>query len=342
MIIEKGKNSFQLKCQNPFVVTMHHIDYYSKGNGKLGPIEMKEIKRDNYGGDFNFNDKWKMYYGKEVPGFPAHPHRGFETITIVLEGFVDHTDGLGSSGRYGNGDVQWMTAGSGLQHAEMFPLIYEDKENTLELFQIWLSLDYMDRMVDPDYKMLWNEDIPILNIKDENNKLTNIRLIAGKLKGEKPPKPAKNSYASKEESKLSIQIIEMEPKAKYQIPYVSDTLNRSIYFLKGDKLLVEGETLYNNEYAFLTGDEISLENIGEEKTQILLLEAEPIDGPIVAYGNYVMNSMEEIEKAYEDFRDTQFGGWPFDKREIYHDKNEKRFEKHEEGNVFYPGLENKE
>lgn len=340
MIIEKGKNEFQLKCQNPFVITMHHIDYYPKGNGNLGPIEKKNIVLNKYGGDFNFNDKWKMYYGKDVPGFPAHPHRGFETVTVVLRGFVDHTDGMGSSGRYGNGDVQWMTAGSGLQHAEMFPLVYTEKENTLELFQIWLSLDYMDRMVEPDYKMLWNEDIPIVEIKDENNKNTSIRLIAGNINDIKAPSPAKNSYASKEESKLSIQIIEMDPGAKYTIPYVSETLNRSLYFIKGDKLSIDSEILLNNEYAFLSGDEINLENIGTEKTQILLLEAEPIDGPIIAYGNYVMNSMDEIKKAYEDFNETEFGGWPFKSREVYHSSGEKRFEKHPNGTVFYPG-ENK-
>ena len=83
------------------------------------------------GDDFIIKDGFRMYHGKSVPGFPGHPHRGFETITVVRKGIVDHADSMGASGRYGNGDVQWMTAGKGVQHSEMFPLIHSDKENTI-------------------------------------------------------------------------------------------------------------------------------------------------------------------------------------------------------------------
>ena len=100
-----------------------------------------------------------MYHGAKTSGFPAHPHRGFETVTVVQRGMVDHADLMGAAGCYGGGDVRRMTAGSGVQHSEMFPLLEENQGNTLELFQIWLNLPKHRKMVDPNFKMLWAETI---------------------------------------------------------------------------------------------------------------------------------------------------------------------------------------
>jgi quercetin 2,3-dioxygenase len=90
--------------------------------------------------DFSGRDGWSMYHGSLVPGFPQHPHRGFETISFMRKGFMDHSDSLGAAARFGRGDVQWMTAGSGIVHAEMFPLLNRDAHNETELFQIWINL----------------------------------------------------------------------------------------------------------------------------------------------------------------------------------------------------------
>ena len=110
------KNKFPLdfswKTQDPFLAIAFHHDDYPKANGQFGPNA--SLAGRNIGMDFEIKDGYRMYHGDEVPGFPAHPHRGFETITLVREGFIDHADSLGSSGRYGKGDVQWMTAGAGL------------------------------------------------------------------------------------------------------------------------------------------------------------------------------------------------------------------------------------
>ena len=101
-----------------------------------------------------------MYFGGVGPGFPQHPHRGFETVTFVRNGAVDHSDSLGATARYGVGDVQWLTAGRGIQHAEMFPLRDRSGPNPLDLFQIWLNLPAADKMVEPYFTMFWREELP--------------------------------------------------------------------------------------------------------------------------------------------------------------------------------------
>ena len=124
-----------------------------------------------------------MYHGSTVPGFPVHPHRGFETITFVRQGLIDHADSLGAAARYGRGDVQWMTAGSGIQHAEMFPLLDRDGPNTAELFQIWINLPASDKMVEPHFTMLWDHDIPRHVVTDADGRTAEITVIAGELAG---------------------------------------------------------------------------------------------------------------------------------------------------------------
>src|SRR5699024_6103390 len=130
---------FQWQTESPFLITMYHKDDYPAGNEEQG-VDADLLAGRNIGQDFETRDGFRMYHGQIVPGFPAHPHKGFETVTVVTEGFVDHFDSKGGKGRYGNGDVQWLTTGKGSQHAEMFPLVHKDKRNSLELFQIWLNL----------------------------------------------------------------------------------------------------------------------------------------------------------------------------------------------------------
>lgn len=169
-ILEIQPLGFQWRTEDPFLITMHHKDAYPKGNDEQGPAVSLDGR--NLGEDFTIKDGFRMYHGKTVPGFPAHPHKGFETVTIVLEGFVDHFDSTGAKGRYGNGDVQWLTTGKGCLHSEMFPLVHHDKDNPLELFQIWLNLAAKDKAADPDYKMLWAEDIPEVESVNSNGKKT--------------------------------------------------------------------------------------------------------------------------------------------------------------------------
>ena len=106
---------------DPFLFCAYHDDAYPEGNATLGP--QASLAGRTLGQDFSRKDGWSMYHGADVPGFPGHPHRGFETVTIVRKGLIDHADSLGAAARFGGGDVQWLTAGSGVVHSEMFPLL---------------------------------------------------------------------------------------------------------------------------------------------------------------------------------------------------------------------------
>src|SRR5699024_11113081 len=134
--------------------------------------------------------------GEQVPGFPSHPHRGFETVTLVLRGTVDHADSLGAAARYGAGDVQWLTAGRGLQHSEMFPLLAEDADNPLELLQIWLNLPARNKLVDPYFSIFWREQLPLLQQQDAAGRAVEVQLVAGGLEELRALAPPPASWAA--------------------------------------------------------------------------------------------------------------------------------------------------
>lgn len=330
-IIELKKLGFQWETYNPFLFCVHHKDRYPKGNGKLGPASSLAGRR--LGHDFTLKDGWRMYHGREVPGFPQHPHRGFETITIVLEGLVDHADSLGASGRYGHGDVQWMTAGAGIQHCEMFPVVYEDRENPLELFQVWLNLPAKDKFVDPYYKMLWADDIPVLREENNRGRSTEITVIAGSLGDATPPGPNPDSWAANPDNEVAIWLIRMEPEATWEIPAASKDLVRSIYFHRGSEIRIAGREISLMNAAGLHPDTaVKIEN-GREYGHILLLQGRPIDETVVQYGPFVMNSREEIQQAFDDYNSTLFGGWPWPESGQTHGPDPGRFAKYADGTI---------
>lgn len=315
---------FQWQTQDPFLFCVHHEDFFPKGNVNMGPDETL-LQGRNIGQDFVIKDGFRMYHGQEVPGFPSHPHRGFETVTVVRKGLVDHSDSLGGSGRYGHGDVQWMTAGKGVQHAEMFPLINTDKDNSMELFQIWLNLPKAGKFVEPNYKMLWADSIPTRHFRDDEGNATFVEIIAGKIDEDTAPTPPPNSWAYNKNNEVAIWNIHMEPKAKWKLPKASAEVNRTIYFYKGSQLKINDTILDNYHSADVdAAADIYLEN-GAEKGYVLILQGKPINEPVVQYGPFVMNSKQEIQQAFDDYQKTQFGGWPWPKTDMVHDRSKGRF-----------------
>lgn len=321
---------FQWDTQDPFLFCVHHEDAYPKGNAEMGP-DKSLLSGRNMGNDFHMKDGFRMYHGETVPGFPGHPHRGFETVTVVRKGMVDHSDSMGASGRYGDGDVQWMTSGKGVQHAEMFPLVKQDEANPMELFQIWLNLPKADKMVEPHFKMLWNEQIPKIAHKDNNGKTVKIEVIAGTLQKQSAPTPPPDSWAAKSNNEVAILNIHMEAGGTFTLPKASDGVNRSIYFYAGDILHLNGNPLKHYHSADVLANQDMTLAAGTKECKILVLQGKPIAEPVVQHGPFVMNTIEEIRETYSEFQRTRFGGWPWPKYDYVHDAGKGRFAKHADG-----------
>lgn len=320
---------FTWETRDPFLFCVHHADAYPQGNDQLGPDA--SLAGRNLGQDFEPRDGWRMYHGQTVPGFPVHPHRGFETVTVVLNGWVDHSDSHGATGRYGEGDVQWMTAGAGLQHAEMFPLVHKDRKNPLHLFQIWLNLPRAKKFADPHYKMLWADDIPSVASRDDQGLQTEIKLIAGRLGEVTAPSPAPDSWAADPENEVAIWIIKMAAHARWKLPSASQPLSRTLYFFDGTSMKIAGSEIPPRVMIDLLVDQdLVLEN-GEKESELIMLQGKPIGEPVVQYGPFVMNNRAEIQQAFDDYRRDQFGGWPWERSDPVHPSDVRKFARYADG-----------
>lgn len=323
----------QWETQDPFLFCVHHEDAYPAGNEVMGPNASLDGR--DMGRDFQLKDGWRMYHGQNVPGFPEHPHRGFETVTVVRKGLVDHSDSLGAAGRYGGGDVQWMTAGAGIQHSEMFPLLRKTDGNTLELFQIWMNLPKARKMVPPHFKMLWREEIPVYRAKDAKGRSIEAAVIAGELGGLEAPSPPPDSWAADPANQVAIWTLRLEAGAAWTLPAVQPGVHRTLYFFRGPGLKLDGAKIPPYHAAELRGGLQGGKAVklvaGAEECGLLLLQGRPIGEPVVQYGPFVMNSQEEIQQAFEDYRRTRFGGWPWPHSEPVHPRGKGRFARHADG-----------
>lgn len=328
-ILKISQMGFQWETADPFLFCVHHEDQFPKGNGKMGPAVSLEGR--SIGDDFIIKDGWRMYHGATVPGFPGHPHRGFETVTVVRKGMVDHADSLGAAGRYGDGDVQWMTAGKGVQHSEMFPLIRQDRDNPMELFQIWLNLPAKNKMVEPHFKMLWRESIPNYTHRTATGKTTRVEVIAGTLNGHKAPSPPPGSWAADPLHEVGIWNIQMEAGAEWTLPKAAPGINRTLYCYIGSALTIAGVPIPAYSSVKVRAEaELKLQN-GNNEARILVLQGRPIGEPVIQYGPFVMNTKAEINQAFEDYHKTRFGGWPWPRPDQVHDAKLGRFALHADG-----------
>lgn len=314
---------------DPFLFCVHHDDAYPAGNPNMGPAA--SLAGRTMGNDFEGVEGWRMYHGEAVPGFPQHPHRGFETITVVRRGLVDHADSLGATARYGGGDTQWLTAGAGIVHAEMFPLVDASAANPLDLFQIWLNLPRADKFVPPHFSMLWRDKIPVHTARDDDGRQTTVTIVAGTLGTARPPAPPPHSWASRADSDVAVWTVAMDPGARWILPAARPGTNRALYFHRGQSLTV-GDRVVPAATRLVVPADAALELAnGSAASELLLLQGRPIGEPVVQHGPFVMNSRAEIEQAYADYRRTRFGGWPWPSDEPVHPRAEGRFAVHADG-----------
>eukprot|EP00587_Corethron_hystrix_P008332 CAMPEP_0113298476 /NCGR_PEP_ID=MMETSP0010_2-20120614/905_1 /TAXON_ID=216773 ORGANISM="Corethron hystrix, Strain 308" /NCGR_SAMPLE_ID=MMETSP0010_2 /ASSEMBLY_ACC=CAM_ASM_000155 /LENGTH=324 /DNA_ID=CAMNT_0000151537 /DNA_START=251 /DNA_END=1225 /DNA_ORIENTATION=- /assembly_acc=CAM_ASM_000155 len=304
------------------------------------------------GNDFDQDAPYRMYHGEKIPGFPQHPHRGFETITATIEGIIDHADSMGNAGRYGQGDLQWMTAGKGIVHGEMFPLVNVDKPNHAKFFQIWLNLPRAKKMVDPSFAMFWAHEIPKFSSKDGKASVTSwfgdyfVRDEFGKSGADanacdaafdqygastKKNLPPLDSWAADPENDVAVLHISLKPGGKLVLPKSKkEGVNRSLYLVEGydNGVLIGKEKITQKVVLDMDSSQdvkLYLPESSNGSCEFLLLQGKPIDEPVAQHGPFVMNTYEEISQAFKDYRRTQFGGWPWPKEEMVFPQDKGRF-----------------
>lgn len=228
-----------------------------------------------------------------IAGFPSHPHRGFETVTYMIEGHMLHEDHLGNRGNLKNGGVQWMTAGRGIVHSEM----PQQEAGRMRGFQLWLNLPAAEKMKPAGYRDLQPEDIPEFNLDGAV-----VKLIAGEVRIDGRDLAGAVTGSSTRPLYMDIQLT---AEAAVSLP-VDQALNGMLYLYEGSAALRHGEQTQPLAAASASvlgdGDEIRLE-AGSSGARLLLIAGRPINEPVVQYGPFVMNSREEIEQTLRDYRD---------------------------------------
>jgi len=228
-------------------------------------------------------------------GVEQHPHKGFETVTIVYSGEVEHRDSTGGGGLIGPGDVQWMTAASGLVHEEMHGRDFTKRGGTLEMVQLWVNLPAKDKKAAPHYQSITVAQIPEVPLADQAGTM---RVIAGSYSGVTGP--------ARTFTPINLWDIRLNAghRAEFSVPYGHNTL---LLVLSGRVELADGESLGDAGLAIFerSGDSVALR--AREDTKLLILDGEPIDEPVAAYGPFVMNSQAEIQQAFKDYQSGRMG-----------------------------------
>lgn len=233
--------------------------------------------------------------GDKPRGVGAHPHRGFETVTIVYQGELEHRDSTGAGGLIGPGDVQWMTAGSGILHEEFHSHAFTKKGGMVEMVQLWVNLPAKDKMMEPGYQTLLSTDIPQVALPDDAG---TVRVIAGELDGHRGPA---RTFST-------MDVWDVRLKAGHQATLRAPAgRTLALVVLHGTVMVNDEEIVREGQLVQFgrDGSDVALESNND--AVLLWLSGDPIDEPVVGYGPFVMNTEEEIQQAFVDFQSGRFG-----------------------------------
>lgn len=243
---------------------------------------------------FDYNSKYNFPASSIPKGVGVHPHRGFETVTLAYKGRVEHADSSGGGGIIGEGDVQWMTAASGVLHKEFHESEWSKEGGEFQMVQLWVNLPAAHKMSDPKYQALENKSIPKVQLADG---LGYVKVVAGEYQG------TKGAASTFTPVNLFNAKLKTDGKAEFEFP---ESYNTGLLILEGS-VKVNGHEVATDHFVLFenNGEKISVEAM--EDALILVLSAEPINEPIAAYGPFVMNTEAEIKQAFRDFQTGKFG-----------------------------------
>jgi len=288
--------------EDPFVFVSHHRDDYPQGNAQQAP-PLAEIGGRSLGRDYKEVFGFRMYHGKVVPGFPLHAHWGYETITLSEKGFIDHFDSLGNQGRYGYGDMQWISAGSLYVHNEMYPLAFSDKRNPNDITQIMLNLPLKDKGSEPDVKTIWSENIPV----HQSDGCT-VKIITGRFMEMESLPPNNISWASDKNNHVRILRIRLDPDAKISLPSIPADINRNLYLTEGNEIMINKESFESPKRFKLVSDEVTIVN-GKAESILWLLEGRPIKEKMSSFGPIILDTDKNVREALNVIRKEELSRW---------------------------------
>ena len=243
----------------------------------------------------DYNSRFYFPPSDKPKGVGVHPHRGFETVTIAYKGKVAHHDSSGGGGIIGEGDVQWMTAASGVLHKEYHEESFSQAGGEFQMVQLWVNLPAKDKMSKPKYQAIANEQMGIVQLANNGGK---VEVIAGKYQGVKGP-----AFTFSPVSMFNVKL-NQEGEASFNFPAAYNTA----------LLVIDGEIEVNGESVVPVNYFVLFENKGETfhikslaQSTVLILSGEPLNEPIAAHGPFVMNTRQEIVEAFQDFQNGKFG-----------------------------------